>query len=85
MRIADFIDAITGSAQSQSESKTKFRKARISPTWDGSLRPPVIFDGESEASTRTFPYLASYTPVAGDVVLLVSVSHGWIILDRIVE
>lgn len=84
MRVADFIFAITGGAQSK-KGATLFRKARISPAWDGTLRPPVVFDGEDSSTTRTFPYLASYSPAPGDVVLMVSVGHGWVIVDKIVE
>lgn len=39
-------------------------------------RPSVIFDGESVATAKAYPYLSSYTPTAGDRVMLV---HGVIV------
>jgi len=47
-------------------------------------RPTVMFDGESIASTRTYPYLSSYAPVANDRVLIVAVGHGGVILGKII-
>lgn len=47
-------------------------------------RPRVAFDGETVASVATRPYLASYTPAAGDRVLLARVGHGWVVLGRVV-
>lgn len=39
-------------------------------------RPSVIFDGESVATAKAYPYLSTYTPNAGDRVMLV---HGVIV------
>lgn len=47
-------------------------------------RPTVQFDGESIASTKTYPYLGSYTPTAGDRVLLVRAGHTWVVLGEII-
>jgi len=47
-------------------------------------RPAVQFDGETIASTRTYPYLASYTPTAGDRVLVAMVAHGGVVIGKIV-
>jgi len=60
-----------------------FLKAQIDPQWNGTSRPSLIFDGETTKTTRTFPWLASYNPRPGDVVLVVRVSHGWVILGKI--
>lgn len=35
-------------------------------------RPKLIFDGESVATIKTYPYLSSYTPAANDRVMLIS-------------
>lgn len=45
-------------------------------------RPTVTFDGESTASTKTYPYLSSYTPTAGHRVALIRAGHTWLILGR---
>lgn len=47
-------------------------------------RPQIQFDGESTVSSRTYPYLSSYTPVASDRVLVANVSHGAVILGKVV-
>lgn len=46
-------------------------------------RPRVRFDNETTASVATRPYLSSYTPAAGDRVLLGRVGHGWVVLGRV--
>jgi len=47
-------------------------------------RPRIQFDGESIASTRTYPYLASYTPVANNRVMVATVGHGGVVLGKII-
>lgn len=46
-------------------------------------RPRIQFDGESSASTKTYPYLSSYTPAANDRVLLGQAGHGWVVLGEV--
>jgi len=46
-------------------------------------RPTIIFDGESVASVRTYPYLSSYTPTAEDRVLIAVVGHSGVVLGKI--
>jgi hypothetical protein len=48
-------------------------------------KPTVQFDGESSASTKQYPYLASYTPTAGDRVLLLRVGTGWVIAGKVIS
>ena len=45
--------------------------------------PAIIFDGEGGASMRTYPHLSSYTPAAGDRVILALVGHGGIVLGKL--
>ena len=47
-------------------------------------RPTVQFDGETAASTKTYPYLSTYTPTAGHRVMLVRDPEGatWVIVGR---
>lgn len=47
-------------------------------------RPKVLFDGETIASSRTYPYLSSYTPAANDRVQVAVVGHGFIIQGKII-
>lgn len=35
-------------------------------------RPTLIFDGESTATIKQYPYISSYTPTAGDRVMVVN-------------
>lgn len=46
-------------------------------------RPTVTFDGESAPSTKTYPYLSSYTPTATHRVALIRAGHTWLVLGRI--
>ena len=34
-------------------------------------RPSVIFDGEDTATLKKYPYISTYTPTAGDRVMLI--------------
>ena len=47
-------------------------------------RPTIQFDGETAASTRTYPYLDSYAPTAEDRVLVAIVNNGAVVLGKIV-
>jgi hypothetical protein len=47
-------------------------------------RPTIVFDAETVASTRTYPYLGSYTPAANDRVLLIGAGNTWVVLGKIV-
>lgn len=61
-----------------------FALGSISSTYAAGL-PKILFDGEAADSTRTFPYLATYTPVASDRVLLARVGHGFVVLGKIIS
>lgn len=47
-------------------------------------RPTIIFDGETTASTRTYPYLSSYVPAANDRVLLIGAGNTWVVLGKVI-
>ena len=34
-------------------------------------RPSLIFDGEDTATLKKYPYISTYTPTAGDRVMLI--------------
>lgn len=64
IRMDDFIDAFKNEEQP--------RLVRFATIADGyvSGRPHLIFDGESVATVKAYPKLKSYTPVAGERVIV---------------
>ena len=69
---------------SSGDQSISFRLGYIDAGYVSGL-PQILFDGESSASTRIYPYLASYTPVAGDRILIALVGHGGVVLGRVVS
>lgn len=47
--------------------------------------PTVKFDGETIISTKTYPYLGGYTPVANDRVVCLQIGTAWFILGKIIQ
>ena len=43
----------------------------------------LIFDGQTTATTKRYKRLASYTPAAGDRVLVAKISGSYVILGKI--
>lgn len=68
--------------QSQTKNAESFVLGTIDLNYE-SGRPKVKFDGETSVSTKQYPYLYSYTPVAEDRVLLAKVRSTYIILGSI--
>lgn len=60
-----------------------FKIGQVSATYTTG-RPQIIFEGETTESLKVYPYLASYTPLANDWVLLVNTGNTYIILGAIV-
>lgn len=79
MRPEDFLGIIRG----PDDKQPAFRLGTIPASYT-SGRPTVQFDGETTTSSRTWPYLSSYTPTANDRVLVSMVGHGGIILGKII-
>jgi hypothetical protein len=75
----DFIKVLTD----QGGEEQAFRLGTI-PSDYVSGRPRVTFDGESAASSRMYPYMSQYVPMAEDRVLVALVGHGAVILGKIV-
>jgi hypothetical protein len=46
-------------------------------------KPQVIFDGESQASAKAYTYLSTYTPSAGDRVLIALTPTNAVILGKV--
>jgi hypothetical protein len=59
-----------------------FRLGTVDPGY-ASGRPKVTFDGETTLSVKTYPYLSSYTPIAGHRVLLAAMGSTWVVLGRV--
>lgn len=47
-------------------------------------RPKVKFDGDTQVSSKTYPYLSSYSPLANDRVLLANIGGSVVILGKII-
>lgn len=60
-----------------------FRMGTIDPAYSAG-RPRIVFDGESAASTKQYPYVSSYTPAKNDKVLLANVAGTYVVLGKIV-
>lgn len=61
----------------------EFKLGKIDANYvDG--RPKVIFDDELAVSTKEYPYIASYSPLSDDRVLLLRVSGSFVILGKII-
>ena len=55
-------------------------QAKIDPAYSGTGRPALVFPGETEASKKTYPYNGVYTPVAGDLVIIMRLGETWFIV-----
>jgi hypothetical protein len=60
-----------------------FRLGRIDPSYSAG-RPGIVFDGETSASLKKYPFISSYAPAANDRVLLCRVSGSYVILGRVI-
>jgi len=63
--------------------KNIYKLGSIDPAYS-SGKPKVMFDGETVVSAKQYPRLASYTPVASDRVLILSVANSYVILGKII-
>lgn len=89
----DFINALTLLVDKTKDKKRKqddyilnsmdstFKLGQVASNYV-SGRPSIIFEGEDAASLKAYPYLSSYTPVAGDIVLLARVGNSYIVLGK---
>lgn len=75
----DFIGVVLGAAP---KGESVVRLGSIDAAYS-SGRPKILFDGETVVSGKAYPYLASYTPVAGHRVLLLRAGHAWVVVGRI--
>lgn len=73
---SEFLNIIQPSAQ-----KPSFAFGSIDSAYS-SGNPAILFDGETVVSTKTYPFLSSYTPVASDRVVLARISGGYVVLGK---
>lgn len=66
MNANEFVKMFGGNDSKQ----TKIRYAKIDPNYT-SGRPSLVFDGETIASSKHYPYLSSYEPVPNDRVMII--------------
>jgi len=59
-----------------------FSLATIDPAYT-SGRPKLVFDGDTVATQKTYPYLSSYTPSANHRVLVADIAGTHVVLGRI--
>ncbi len=84
INVNDFFNII----RSDDKSQSLFRLGTIDPAYiEG--KPRVIFDGETEPSTKGYCFISGYIPAPNDRVLLVCIGGTYIIqgaiLDKIEE
>lgn len=68
--------------QKMFETDSNYRMAVVASVTG--TRPYIRFYGESDASQKAYKYLQSYTPTAGDKVLVARVSKTYVILGKVV-
>lgn len=64
------------------KTDTTFKKGKVEAAYSTG-RPRIIFQGETTASVKAYPYLESYVPKANDIVLLARVGNSYVILGKI--
>lgn len=45
----------------------------------------LIIDGETEPTTKKYHYLASYSPTAGDRVLIEEINDSYVVIGKVIE
>lgn len=60
----------------------ELRFATIDPAYTTG-RPKLIFDGETTAGAREYPYLDSYAPAAGDRVAVLVGNNSGVVVGKI--
>ena len=65
----------------KNDEKKVFKLGKIDPNYV-SGDPKILFDGETQVSTKTYKTI-NYTPAAGDRVLLVSIAGTYLVLGKV--
>lgn len=64
------------------ETKPAFKLGNVAPNYV-SGKVAIKFDGQDAASSKLFSKLSSYTPTAGDRVIMANVGNTYIILGKV--
>jgi hypothetical protein len=75
-----FIELIESMIEKKVE--VPFSLGRIDPRYSGG-NPKIVFDGETKASQKRYPYLSSYQPVGNDRVLLANIAGTHLVVGHI--
>lgn len=51
--------------------------------WSSGVGATLIFDGQTAATAKRYKRLSTYTPTAGDRVLVAKISGSYVILGKI--
>lgn len=80
----EFLETVAGYTRQSTDGSADrpCRIAVIDPAYS-SGNPKVTFEGESTMSTKGYPFLSSYTPVATDRVVLVPIGTTYLIVGKI--
>jgi len=80
---ADLIHALGLNPTSDKHPSNIVFATGVIPTGYTTGWPTITFDGESTTGSRQYPYLSSYSPVAGDRVILAMLTHSGVIMGKI--
>lgn len=65
------------------EPKSQFKLGKVDSNYTTG-RPRILFDGETQLSSKRYPYMESYTPKQNQRVLLAKVSGSYVIIGGVV-
>lgn len=83
-----FLETLSGyvnqpaTQQTPNQAKAN-RLGTIDPSYSGTGAPRIIFDGESTASGKSYPFADSYIPKASDRVMLVPFGNGYVVVGAV--
>jgi len=85
MRLEDRLyKVIRGMIREAMKSLVAFKLAKIPDDYvEG--KPQLIFDGEDSPTVKRYSYLASYSPAAGDPVLVALVGTSGVVLGKVIR
>lgn len=78
MNAQDFVALIS----TLNKNTAQLSLGKIDPAY-ATGRPKIVFDGDTSASGKAYPYLSSYTPSANDRVLIANVGGSHVVLGKI--
>lgn len=87
MDALSFLQSVSGYSQAQGSNQSANQPILLGTVDAAYTGPPnlprITFDGESTLSGKTYPFVATYTPVPGDRVALAPVGTTYLILGPV--